>query len=200
VAGSETRTRILDAALAVIDRRGLARLSVEEVAVEAGVSRPTVYRHFGGREGLVTATILREEEAFLGALKVAVGGRGRATVGDGPPTLRDALAVAIRTALTEASRHPLLGRLLETEPAALLPFLIDGRGPVLSAAKTVVVDLLADWVPHLEPAQLERVAEACTRLIVSYAISPPDDDLTTLTVGLADLIAGGVEHARPTAV
>jgi AcrR family transcriptional regulator len=189
MAGSDTRTRILDAALAVIDRKGLARLSLEDVAAEAGVSRQTVYRHVGGRDGLITATILREEEAFLDSLRTVVG-QDRA--GGPASTLRSTLAAAIRLALEEARRHPLLGRLLETEPAALLPFLIDGRGPVLSAARTVVVDLLGTWVPDLRDRQLDLVAEACTRLIVSYAISPPDDDLEALATGLARLIADGV--------
>jgi AcrR family transcriptional regulator len=191
VAGPDTRTRILDAALAVIDRKGLARLSLEDVAAEAGVSRQTVYRHVGGRDGLITATILREEEAFLRSLRAAVES-SVPDAGDPPATLRRALAAAIRTALLDARRHPLLGRLLDTEPAALLPFLVDGRGPVLSAAKTVVVDLLGSLVPQLEPVELDRVAEACTRLLVSYAISPPDDDVDALATSLASLIAGGV--------
>jgi AcrR family transcriptional regulator len=182
--GPDTRTRILDSALAVIGREGLARLSVERVAREAGVSRQTVYRYAGSRDGLVTATILREEAAFLDALQDAA---------DPQVPLRDALAAAIRTALVEARRHPLLGRLLETEPGALLPFLTDGRGPVLSAAKTVVADLLARRFPDLAADRLDLVAEAGTRLLVSYAISPPDDDLDRLAAGVADLLAGGVE-------
>jgi AcrR family transcriptional regulator len=196
VGGPDTLTRILDATLAVIDRKGLARLSLEDVAAEAGVSRQTVYRYVGGRDGLITATILREEEVFLTALRaevdVAIDGEG-----DPPVTLRRALAAAIRTSLLQARQHPLLGRLLDTEPEALLPFLVDGRGPVLSAAKTVVVDLLGSLVPHLDPVELDRVAEACTRLLVSYAISPPDDDLGALAASLAELIAGGVAAADP---
>jgi AcrR family transcriptional regulator len=189
VAGPDTRTRILDAALAVIGRKGLARLSLEDVAAEAGVSRQTVYRHVGGRDGLITATILREEEAFLDSLRAVAGLEAAAERGT---TLRSTLTAAIHLALEDARRHPLLGRLLDTEPAALLPFLIDGRGPVLSAARMVVVDLLGAWVPQLPRRQLDLVAEACTRLIVSYAISPPDDDLEALAAGLAELIADGV--------
>src|SRR5918994_2491719 len=49
----ETRSRILDAALRVMTT-GLARLSVPAVAREAGVSVPTVYRHFGTKAELLT--------------------------------------------------------------------------------------------------------------------------------------------------
>jgi AcrR family transcriptional regulator len=48
----ETRRRILDAALRVMST-GLARLSVPAVAREAGVSVPTVYRHFGTKSNLL---------------------------------------------------------------------------------------------------------------------------------------------------
>lgn len=49
----ETRRRILDAALRVAVT-GLASLSVPAVAREAGVSVPTVYRHFGTKSELLT--------------------------------------------------------------------------------------------------------------------------------------------------
>jgi len=49
-----TRTRILDAAVRVM-ARGIATLSIPEVAREAGVSVPTVYRHFGSKDELLAA-------------------------------------------------------------------------------------------------------------------------------------------------
>ena len=49
----DTRRRILDAALRVMTT-GLARLSVPAVAREAGVSVPTVYRHFGTKGDLLS--------------------------------------------------------------------------------------------------------------------------------------------------
>jgi AcrR family transcriptional regulator len=48
----ETRGRILDAALRVMTT-GVARLSVPAVARQAGVSVPTVYRHFGTKAELL---------------------------------------------------------------------------------------------------------------------------------------------------
>ena len=50
----ETRRRILDAALRVT-ATGLASLSIPAVAREAGVSVPTVYRHFGTKAELLAA-------------------------------------------------------------------------------------------------------------------------------------------------
>lgn len=50
----DTRARILDATTRVM-ARGIASLSIPEVAREAGVSVPTVYRHFGSKDELVAA-------------------------------------------------------------------------------------------------------------------------------------------------
>ena len=49
-----TRVRILDATIRVM-ARGIASVSMPEVAREAGVSVPTVYRHFGSKEDLLAA-------------------------------------------------------------------------------------------------------------------------------------------------
>ncbi|HUG49274.1 MAG TPA: helix-turn-helix domain-containing protein [Candidatus Limnocylindria bacterium] len=51
----ETRSRILDAAVRVM-AEGIASLSVPAVAREAGVSVPTVYRHFATKDELLAAT------------------------------------------------------------------------------------------------------------------------------------------------
>ncbi|MDX1659448.1 MAG: TetR family transcriptional regulator [Nitriliruptorales bacterium] len=181
---SETETRILDATLEVGGLYGLSRLTVEDVAKHADVSRQTIYRYFGGRDDLVTATILREEEQLIARMAAAASCHR---------SLRPALEAAIGEALRAARQHPLLDRLLETEPEALLPFLTTGAGPLLSAAQGVVEELLQDRVPHLTDRELQLVAEAATRLIVSYAINPPSDDIDSTASGLADLIANGVK-------
>ncbi|MCF7548730.1 TetR/AcrR family transcriptional regulator [Pseudonocardia sp. WMMC193] len=55
----DVRRRILDAAVEVLAAAGFEAASLSEVAARAGVSRPTVYRHFGTREQLVSAALLR---------------------------------------------------------------------------------------------------------------------------------------------
>lgn len=49
-----TRSRIIEAAMRVM-AGGIATLSIPDVAREAGVSVPTVYRHFGTKRDLVDA-------------------------------------------------------------------------------------------------------------------------------------------------
>lgn len=61
-AAAATRVRVLDAAIVLFWERPMLDLSLEEVARRAGVSLPTVIRHFGDREGLIAAGVERESE------------------------------------------------------------------------------------------------------------------------------------------
>jgi AcrR family transcriptional regulator len=53
----EVDGRILHAAMRVMARSGYAGMSIEEVAAEAGVSRPTIYLRFDGKAELATAAL-----------------------------------------------------------------------------------------------------------------------------------------------
>jgi AcrR family transcriptional regulator len=186
-AGSEaapTRDRILEAAFSVVCQHGLGRLSLEDVAREAELSRQTVYRYFGSKQALIEAVVLREEEQFIQRILAAT---------DEHADVRPALEAAITAALVAAREHPLLDRLLATEPEALLPLLMTGKGPVLPAARTALEALFARRLPHLSPGDAWRVADATTRLFISYAINPPEDSSEAVAAGLADLILNGLK-------
>lgn len=51
----KTRQYLLDSALEVFYRKGVARASLEEIAVEAGVTRGALYWHFKNKEDLFEA-------------------------------------------------------------------------------------------------------------------------------------------------
>ena len=70
---ADTRGRILDAAFEAISVFGIARLSLEDVARRAGLSRQTLYRYFRTKDDVVAAVILREEEALLEVVSAAGG-------------------------------------------------------------------------------------------------------------------------------
>jgi AcrR family transcriptional regulator len=54
------RERLVDAAERCIDRFGLAKTTLEDVAAEASVSRATIYRYFANRDELMLEVLLRE--------------------------------------------------------------------------------------------------------------------------------------------
>jgi AcrR family transcriptional regulator len=68
------RKRILDATFAVVSRCGRRKLQLMEVAAEAGVSRPTVYRYFGSKDGLLEAFALYEQDNFNAGIAAATAG------------------------------------------------------------------------------------------------------------------------------
>jgi AcrR family transcriptional regulator len=63
--GKERREQLLDVGRRLFAKRGLDGTSIEEIAAQAGVSKPVVYEHFGGKEGLYAVVVDREVDRFL---------------------------------------------------------------------------------------------------------------------------------------
>jgi AcrR family transcriptional regulator len=63
--GTERRAQLLDIGRRLFAERGLDGTSIEEIAAKAGVSKPVVYEHFGGKEGLYAVVVDREVERFI---------------------------------------------------------------------------------------------------------------------------------------
>jgi len=58
--GQERRQQLLDIGRRLFAERGFEGTSIEEIAAQAGVSKPVVYEHFGGKEGLYAVVVDRE--------------------------------------------------------------------------------------------------------------------------------------------
>ncbi len=69
-----TRRRILDATSVVLARSGYRSLQLSDVAAEAKVSRPTLYRYFGSKTGLLEALALYEQDNFDAGIAAAIAG------------------------------------------------------------------------------------------------------------------------------
>lgn len=54
---AQTRTTILDAATDLLYQRGLDGIGVAELCAAIGVSKETLYRHFGSKDGLVQVVL-----------------------------------------------------------------------------------------------------------------------------------------------
>jgi len=71
----QRREQLIVVAKALFAEKGFEGTSVEEIAARADVSKPVVYEHFGGKEGLYAVIVDREVEALLGALSGALASR-----------------------------------------------------------------------------------------------------------------------------
>ena len=64
--------QLIDAAVSAFSRGDYHTVSVEEIAVAAGTSKPTVYHYLGSKEGIFTACVRREMERLVEAIRTAV--------------------------------------------------------------------------------------------------------------------------------
>jgi AcrR family transcriptional regulator len=70
--GKERREQLLTVGRTLFAERGFDGTSVEEIAAAAEVSKPVVYEHFGGKEGLYAVVVDREFEKLLGRITGAL--------------------------------------------------------------------------------------------------------------------------------
>ncbi len=72
----DRREQLLVVGRTLFAEKGFEGTSVEEIAGRANVSKPVVYEHFGGKEGVYAVIVDREVQALLGALTGALSMRG----------------------------------------------------------------------------------------------------------------------------
>ncbi len=143
VAREQSRQRIrealLDAAEEELATGGWSKASLEALAAKAGVTKPTVLRHFGSKEGLIEAAIRRTSE-------IVRKERARAPIGDVPG--------AVRNLLDHYERWGnLVMRVLAEEHRVSLVRKATDRGRQVHY----------DWVDHTFAPQLQNLGERARR-------------------------------------
>jgi AcrR family transcriptional regulator len=163
----ETRRRILDATLRVM-AEGVAALSVPAVARQAGVSVPTVYRHFGTKRDLLAAVfphVMRR--AGLDELV--------------PPRSIDELGHGVRALFERIDSAGDLARAAAASPAA------DEVRRVDMPARLEMSRRLADSIePKLVQGDRDRIARLLTILISASALRVWRDHLGSSVEQAAD--------------
>jgi len=93
---AERRGQLIEVARGLFAERGFEGSAIEEVANRAAVSKPVVYEHFGGKEGLYAVVVDREVTLLLSMMQEAL------TVG----TSRELLEQAVIALLDYIEQHP----------------------------------------------------------------------------------------------
>lgn len=70
--GKERREQLLDVSRALFAEKGFEATSIEEIAHRAGVSKPVVYEHFGGKEGIYAVVVDREMQRLMDQIVTAL--------------------------------------------------------------------------------------------------------------------------------
>jgi AcrR family transcriptional regulator len=92
--GRERREQLLLVGRSLFAEKGFEATSIEEIAARAGVSKPVVYEHFGGKEGLYAVVVDREMGELLERLT-------RALSAGQPRELVEQAALALLTYIEE---------------------------------------------------------------------------------------------------
>lgn len=193
-----TSEKILQAALAVFLEVGFERANLDKIAAQAGVTKPTVYSHFGSKVGLLKAVAQQQAQhvitQFSPSLK-STGNVRRDLTGFAKSFLTNMLgpeAMRVhRFAIVEAMTHPeLVAPLLSAGPQKLDEVLLNyleaetaaGRlrckHPLLAAKQLIGLligmDFLAIVVSQVVPNEAEikrRITSAIDVFLNSYAVA-----------------------------
>ncbi len=183
--------RILDAAYEEFVDHGLRRTSMDDIARRAGVGRATLFRRFAGRDALVRALVAREVRRAIAVVDHEIS------------TVREPEAQVTNgflAFLEHLRSHPLLQRLLVTDPAEVLPLLTTEGEVPLAAVRAYIAAQLERT--RSEGASIiadpEQLAELLARLALSFVLTPgsvlPLDDAgrlpDTVRTTLVPLILG----------
>ena len=74
MSGKQRREQLIGVARELFAEKGYESVSVEEIAAHAKVSKPVVYEHFGGKEGIYAVIVDREMQELLNRVTTSLTG------------------------------------------------------------------------------------------------------------------------------
>jgi AcrR family transcriptional regulator len=158
------RETLLDAAVEEVRRRPWSDVTMGDVARAAGVSRQTLYKEFGSRDGFVGALTLREADRFLAAVEEAV----RANVND--PSR--ALAAAFEVFIAAAAEHPLVRAVFHGGSDELLELVTTRGKPLVEHAVERLAAVMSSGWSRASASDCRLLSECLVRLGISYMTLP----------------------------
>jgi AcrR family transcriptional regulator len=106
----DVRERILAAAERCIDRHGIRKTTMDDVASEVGLSRPSVYRYFADRDDLLIELITRHARALLERARRSISRQS---------SLPDQIVETVLYTADHARRDPLTRHVLDPDGTSL---------------------------------------------------------------------------------
>jgi AcrR family transcriptional regulator len=178
LAKEQTRQRLLDAALAVLDEQGEDGLTTTEITRRAGTAQSTFYVHFADMDDLLRALV-----AQLWASGRAATRRTHARV-ERSPSVTEAVRAMFRRTEQLLSAHPAVLRLVlrsRLDPSSPLGELT--RAELETSRRNLTAALAASGAPHATPKERRQLAmqvDGIFALLETYALGLIDgryDDL-----------------------
>lgn len=180
MSGPERREQLIGVARDVFAEKGYEAASVEEIAERAGVSKPVLYEHFGGKEGIYAVIVDREVNALTDRIKDALApGHPRRTITRAVEafleyieTEQAGFQILVRDAPIGLGRGSLSSVLDEIAQAveALLSVELKSRGfntkmaPILARSLVGMIALPGEWWLDVGKPKRKYVAEQIVNL------------------------------------
>jgi AcrR family transcriptional regulator len=139
---TSSRHKILAATVEVLGRSGHSKLSLSDVALAAGVSRPTLYRWFPSKDHLLEAFGLYERQMFKNGLAAATSGlRGMEKLDAALRFIVEYQQTYSSVRLVDSEPEVAIAQLAEVLPVmrARLQKLLPGAGGEVKAATAIRV-------------------------------------------------------------
>ena len=159
------RERIVDAAEAAIQRWGVARTRIDDIATEAHCGRTTIYRYFGNRDNVIVEVVLRQARRLLATLVDRLS-----TLPDTPDKVVEALVLAVD--LVRRDRH-LSWAFKPEDPPSQIEGLADALHELATSTWTMFLrsdpTLRGALRPGVDPP---LAAEWMLRIMLSYLTFP----------------------------
>ncbi|MDP3710929.1 MAG: helix-turn-helix domain-containing protein [Mycobacteriales bacterium] len=176
-----TRAAILDAAAGCVERYGVRKTTMSDLATQAAVAKATLYNHFRTKDDVLAALVTSRVQA-LGATTAALAAGRHDTVPGMPVPLRSGLAAALEHAADELARCAPLRRVAAEEPAVLAVVAVPAAGRTWDVVRSAVVEVLEAADVAGEPPAVELVL----RWLVSQATWPGTREEVALGAGLLE--------------
>jgi AcrR family transcriptional regulator len=165
----EARERILAAAERCIDRHGIRKTTMDDVACEVGLSRPSVYRYFADRDDLLIELITRHARALLERARKSISRQSN---------LPDQIVENVLYTAEHARRDPLTRHCIDPDGTSL--------GRRMIASGTTAIMRAEMWDPVLDAA------------VANNELPPglPRSDIHLWLGGVTKLVMRGLEDGE----
>ncbi|MDJ1135780.1 TetR/AcrR family transcriptional regulator [Streptomyces iconiensis] len=162
---AEARQRIIDATARCVDRHGVTKTTLSDVAGELGVTRQTVYRHFGRISDIVAEVAAQGAESFVDLMLAHLRG-----ITDPAEAVVEGMVFCVRTIPTE----PRLSLLLQLGDTSAFGRGATTQGTIAYGAK-MLRRFPVDWAAaDIGEDDLRGLAEIIMRLLTSLLQHPSE--------------------------
>ncbi|MGJ0118675.1 TetR/AcrR family transcriptional regulator [Williamsia sp. MIQD14] len=150
-----TRNDVLDAARRCLVRGSGRKLTLAEVAREAGVSRPTVYRRWPEVSAVIRDLLTRDMTSLMTEHVAAVDAAIATAPESSPPEVLAALVDGIVGAAVGLSDDTLFSSLLRRQPDLMAPYVFQRLG----ASQRGVLDVLDSRITRAQQVGAVRAGD-----------------------------------------